>query len=115
MAWGYGSTDAVPFTTILVLLMMWFGISTPLVFLGAYYGYKQEAIEVPVKTASIPRQIPDQPWFMGAPFTLMIGGSLPFGACFVELYFIMASVWMNYYDYVFGFRLLVFLILIITC
>jgi transmembrane 9 superfamily protein 2/4 len=115
MAWSYGSSDAVPFTTIVVLLMMWFGVSTPLVFLGAYYGYKQDAIEFPVKTSSIPRQIPDQPWFMGAPFTLMIGGILPFGACFVELYFILASVWMDYYYYVFGFLLLVFFILIITC
>lgn len=115
MAWAYGSTDAVPFTTMLVLLVLWFGISSPLVFLGAYFGYKQDAIEYPVKTSSIPRQIPDQPWFMGIPFTLMIGGILPFGACFVELYFIMASVWMDYYYYVFGFLLLVFVILIITC
>jgi transmembrane 9 superfamily protein 2/4 len=114
MAWSYGSTDAVPFTTILVLLVLWFGISTPLVFLGAYFGYKQDAMEFPVKTSSIPRQIPDQPWFMGVPFTLMIGGILPFGACFVELYFILASVWMDYYYYVFGFLLLVFVILILT-
>jgi transmembrane 9 superfamily protein 2/4 len=114
MAWSYGSSDAVPFTTILVLLMLWFGISTPLVFLGAYYGYKHDAIEFPVKTSSIPRQIPDQPWFMGFPFTVMIGGILPFGACFVELYFILASVWMDYYYYVFGFLLLVYFILIIT-
>jgi transmembrane 9 superfamily protein 2/4 len=115
MAWAYGSTDAVPFTTMLVLIVLWFGISAPLVFLGAYFGYKQDAIEFPVKTSSIPRQIPDQPWFMGVPFTLMIGGILPFGACFVELYFIMESVWMDYYYYAFGFLLLVFFILIITC
>lgn len=115
MAWAAQSTDAVPFTTILVLLVLWFGISSPLVFLGAYFGYKQEPLEFPVKTSSIPRQIPDQPWFMGVPFTLMIGGILPFGACFVELYFIMASVWMDYYYYVFGFLLLVFIILIVTC
>ncbi|KAG7366482.1 endomembrane protein 70-domain containing protein [Nitzschia inconspicua] len=115
IAWGYGSTDAVPFTTMLVLLVLWFGISTPLVFLGAYFGYKQDAIEYPVKTSNIPRQIPDQPWFMSIPFTLFIGGLLPFGACFVELYFILASVWMDYYYYVFGFLLLVFIILIITC
>merc|ERR1712232_1075072 len=115
MAWTQRSSDAVPFTTMVVLLLLWFGISTPLVFLGAYFGYKHEATEFPVKTWGIPRQIPDQPWFMGAPFTLMIGGILPFGACFVELYFIMASVWMNYYYYVFGFLLLVFLILIVTC
>ena len=115
IAWGYGSSDAVPFTTMLVLLVLWFGISTPLVFVGAYFGYKQDAIEYPVKTSNIPRQIPDQPWFMSVPFTIFIGGLLPFGACFVELYFILASVWMDYYYYVFGFLLLVFVILIITC
>jgi len=109
------STDAVPFLTMLILVVLWFGISTPLVFLGAYFGFRQDAIEYPVNTSSIPRQIPDQPWFMGIPFTLMIGGILPFGACFVELYFIMASVWMDYYYYVFGFLFLVFLILLVTC
>ena len=115
MALAQQSTDAVPFTTIIVLLVLWFGISTPLVFFGAYFGYKQEAMEFPVNTSSIPRQIPDQPWFMGIPFTLAIGGILPFGACFVELYFILASVWMDQYYYVFGFLLLVYFILIITC
>ncbi|VEU42364.1 unnamed protein product [Pseudo-nitzschia multistriata] len=115
IAWGYGSSDAVPFATMLVLLVLWFGISTPLVFVGAYFGYKQDAIEYPVKTSNIPRQIPDQPWFMSVPFTVFVGGLLPFGACFVELYFILASVWMDYYYYVFGFLFLVFLILIITC
>lgn len=115
IAWGYGSSDAVPFTTMLVLLVLWFGISTPLVFVGAYFGYKSDAIEYPVKTSNIPRQIPDQPWFMSVPFTIFVGGLLPFGACFVELYFILASVWMDYYYYVFGFLFLVFVILIITC
>ncbi|GAX21858.1 hypothetical protein FisN_30Hh059 [Fistulifera solaris] len=109
------STDAVPFTTMLILIVLWFGISTPLVFLGAYFGYKQDPIAFPVNTSSIPRQIPDQPWFMGLPFTLGIGGILPFGSCFVELYYILASVWMDYYYYVFGFLLLVFFILVITC
>ena len=115
IALSQGSSDAVPFTTMLVLLILWFGISTPLVFFGAYFGYKQEAIEFPVNTSNIPRQIPDQPWFMGIPFTLLVGGILPFGACFVELYFILSSVWMDQYYYVFGFLLLVFIILVVTC
>jgi len=109
------STDAVPFVTMLILIVLWFGISTPLVFMGAYFGYRKDAIEFPVNTSSIPRQIPDQPWFMWFPFTMAIGGILPFGSCFVELYYILASVWMDYYYYVFGFLFLVFLILIITC
>jgi len=115
VAFANGSSYAVPFTTIVVLLVLWFGISTPLVFFGAYFGYRQEAIKFPVPISSIPRQIPDQPWFMGIPFTLAIGGILPFGASFVELYFILASVWTGQYYYVFGFLLLVFLILCITC
>lgn len=115
VALSQGSSDAVPATTMIVLLVLWFGISLPLVFFGAYFGYKQDAIEFPVNTSSIPRQIPDQPWFMGIPFTLLVGGILPFGACFVELYFILASVWMDQYYYVFAFLFLVFAILIITC
>jgi len=115
VAWSQQSSDRVPFTTLLVLIVLWFGISTPLVFVGAYFGYKQEAMEFPVNTSSIPRQIPDQPWFMGLPFTLFVGGILPFGSCFVELYYILASVWQEYYYYVFGFLLVVFFILVITC
>lgn len=109
------STDAVPFLTILILFVLWFGISTPLVFLGAYFGYKQDAIEYPVSTSSIPRQIPDQPWFMGLLSTMAISALMPFVSCIVELHYIMNSVWMNFYYYVFGFLLLIFLILLITC
>ena len=115
MALINGSTYAVPFTTILVLLVLWLGISTPLVFFGAYLGYKQDAIEFPVKTSSTPRPIPAQPWFMGIPFALALGGILPFGACFVELFFILESVWKGQCYYAFGFLLLVYFLLIVTC
>jgi len=114
VAAAHQSTDAVPFGTLVVLLVLWFGISTPLVFFGAYFGYKQDGFEFPTSCSSIPRQIPDQPWYMGLPFTMVVGGILPFGACFVEMYFILASMWMDQYYYVFGFLLLVFLILILT-
>jgi transmembrane 9 superfamily protein 2/4 len=114
VAAAHGSTDAVPFGTLIVLLVLWFGISTPLVFFGAYFGYKQEGIEFPTQCSSIPRQVPDQPWYMGLLFTMVVGGILPFGACFVEMYFILASLWMDQYYYVFGFLFVVFMILIVT-
>ena len=40
---------------------------------------------------------------------------MPFGAVFIELYFIMSSVWLQRFYYVFGFLALVLLILLITC
>ena len=39
--WGRGSSGAVPFGTIVALICMWFCISVPLVFLGAFFGFKQ--------------------------------------------------------------------------
>eukprot|EP00616_Rhizochromulina_sp_CCMP1243_P016029 CAMPEP_0118963066 /NCGR_PEP_ID=MMETSP1173-20130426/1142_1 /TAXON_ID=1034831 /ORGANISM="Rhizochromulina marina cf, Strain CCMP1243" /LENGTH=637 /DNA_ID=CAMNT_0006911381 /DNA_START=18 /DNA_END=1931 /DNA_ORIENTATION=+ len=114
--WAYGSTGAIPFTSMLALIAMWFGISVPLVFLGAYFGYKMEPMSYPTKQANvIPREIPEQPWYLCLPFTVAVGGILPFGACFVEFFFILSSMWMNQYYYVFGFTLLVFLILVVTC
>lgn len=62
LVWSYGSTGAVPITTLLALLALWFGISVPLVFLGAYFGYKEDVVEYPVVTAPVPRVIPEQPW-----------------------------------------------------
>merc|ERR1719198_653715 len=52
---------------------------------------------------------------MGTGFTMLIGGILPFGAVFIELFFIMSSVWLQHFYYVFGFLAIVVLILLITC
>eukprot|EP00606_Chrysophyceae_sp_TOSAG23-5_P000833 GSChrysophyteH2.ASY1.ANO1.1049.1 assembled CDS len=115
LIWSYGSTGAIPFLSMLAILTLWFGISVPLVFLGAYFGYKKDPIEFPVVTSNIPRQIPEQPWYLHVGLTALLGGILPFGACFVELFFVMSSIWMDQYYYVFGFLLVVFAILVVTC
>jgi len=115
--WSYGSSGAVPILSMVAIVSLWFGISVPLVFLGAYIGFRKEVTEFPVhpKMAALPRPIPSQPWYLSTTFTVVIGGILPFGACFVELFFILSSMWMDQYYYVFGFLLLVFFILCLTC
>jgi len=113
--WGQKSSGAVPFTTMFALLVLWFGISVPLVFLGSYVGFRKEAIDLPVRTNQIPRQIPVQPWFIRPVFTSLVGGVLPFGAVFTELFFIMSSLWQHQFYYLFGFLALVLVILVVTC
>ncbi len=54
----------VPFTTMLALLCMWFGISMPLVYLGYYFGFRKPPYDNPVRTNQIPRQVPEQRWYM---------------------------------------------------
>ncbi|RLM62271.1 transmembrane 9 superfamily member 9-like [Panicum miliaceum] len=115
LIWGEKSSGAVPFTTMFALVLLWFGISVPLVFVGSYLGFKQPAIEAPVKINKIPRQVPEQAWYMNPAFTILIGGILPFGAVFIELFFILTSIWLHQFYYIFGFLFLVFIILIITC
>ncbi|CAD6218171.1 unnamed protein product [Miscanthus lutarioriparius] len=115
LIWGEKSSGAVPFTTMFALVLLWFGISVPLVFVGSYLGFKKPAMEAPVKTNKIPRQIPEQAWYMNPLFTILIGGVLPFGAVFIELFFILTSIWLHQFYYIFGFLFLVFVILIITC
>ena len=39
-------------------------------------------------------------------------GVLPFGAMFIELFFIFSAIWENQYYYLFGFLFLVFIIII---
>ncbi|KAG8463102.1 hypothetical protein KFE25_011099 [Diacronema lutheri] len=113
--WAQGSSGALPFGTLMALIGMWCCISLPLVFVGSFLGYKAPAAPPPVRTNDIPRQVPEQAWYMGVPFTMLVGGILPFGAVFIELFFIMTSVWQQRFYYVFGFLTLVLLILLVTC
>nr|XP_033512686.1 transmembrane 9 superfamily member 7-like isoform X3 [Nicotiana tomentosiformis] len=115
LIWGEKSSGAVPFGTMFVLVLLWFGISVPLVFLGSFLGYRKPAVEDPVKTNKIPRLIPLQPWYMNPLFTTLFGGILPYGAVFIELFFVLTSIWLYQFYYIFGFLFIVFTILIVTC
>uniref|UniRef100_H2SS10 Transmembrane 9 superfamily member n=1 Tax=Takifugu rubripes TaxID=31033 RepID=H2SS10_TAKRU len=113
--WVEGSSAAIPFGTLVAILALWFGISVPLTFVGAYFGFKKAAIEQPVRTNQIPRQIPEQSFFTKPIPGIVMGGILPFGCIFIQLFFILNSIWSHQMYYMFGFLFLVFIILVITC
>ncbi|XP_078483419.1 transmembrane 9 superfamily member 2-like [Ciona intestinalis] len=113
--WGEGSSAAIPFTTLVAILALWFGISVPLTFIGAYFGYKRRPLEHPVRTNQIPRQIPDQVIYTKPLTCIVMGGVLPFGCIFIQLFFILNSIWSHQLYYMFGFLFLVVTILVITC
>lgn len=46
---------------------------------------------------------------------MALAGMVPFAAAYVELFFIMTSLWMDQFYYVFGFTLIVYFILLVTC
>ncbi|KAI9250760.1 hypothetical protein BY458DRAFT_493758 [Sporodiniella umbellata] len=109
------ASGAVPFGTMLVIAVLWLVISFPLSLFGSYLGFRKPRIEHPVRTNQIPRQIPDQPFYLQPVPSIFMGGILPFGAIFIELYFIMNSIWFHSIYYGIGFLFLVFGVLIMTC
>eukprot|EP01128_Nolandella_sp_AFSM9_P004408 TRINITY_DN1970_c0_g1_i2.p1 TRINITY_DN1970_c0_g1~~TRINITY_DN1970_c0_g1_i2.p1 ORF type:complete len:697 (+),score=197.25 TRINITY_DN1970_c0_g1_i2:117-2093(+) len=109
------SSGAFPFLTFLSVLGLWIFISIPLTFVGSRVALRREPISVPVPFNIIPRQIPPQPWYLGSVPSVLMGGILPFGAIFIELYFIFSSIWLHGVYYMFGFLFLVMVILVITC
>ncbi|KAK8206517.1 Transmembrane 9 superfamily member 2 [Zalaria obscura] len=112
--WARASSGAVPFTTMLVVVAIWFLISVPLSVGGSWLGFKSAATQPPVKTNQIPRQIPPATGYLRPLPSMLMVGVLPFGAIFVELYFIMNSIWFSKIYYMFGFLFLCFGLMIIT-
>ncbi|KAH7884475.1 hypothetical protein F5I97DRAFT_1889772 [Phlebopus sp. FC_14] len=98
-----GSSGAVPFTTMLLIVLLWFGISAPLSAIGSYIGSRQGGVSHPVRVNQIPRQIPPIPGYLQPWASAVLAGILPFGAAFVELYFVMSSLFASRAYYAFGF------------
>mmetsp|Transcript_16062 Transcript_16062/g.44416 ORF Transcript_16062/g.44416 Transcript_16062/m.44416 type:complete len:654 (-) Transcript_16062:2219-4180(-) len=109
------SSAAAPFLDVIIVAAMWCGVSVPLVFVGAYFGYKQEAIAFPTVTSTIARAIPPPSTLLNPMVGMLVTGIVPFAAAYVELFFIMSSLWMDQYYYVFGFTFIVYMILVTTC
>ncbi|KAF5948575.1 hypothetical protein HYC85_014532 [Camellia sinensis] len=111
--WGNKSTGAIPISLYFILLSLWFCISVPLTLLGGFLGTRAEPIQYPVRTNQIPREIPARKY---PSWLLVLGaGTLQFGTLFIELLFILTSIWLGRFYYVFGFLLLVFFLLVIVC
>ncbi|KAG5653985.1 hypothetical protein H0H81_008567 [Sphagnurus paluster] len=115
-----GSSGAVPFGTMALIVLLWFGISAPLSWVGSYFGGRKGAIQHPVRVNQIPRQIPPGPKYLRPWSAALLSGILPFGmvpfidhrdmfltlaagAAFIELYYVLTSLFASRAYYAFGF------------
>eukprot|EP00993_Chasmostoma_nieuportense_P007328 NODE_811_length_1848_cov_104.590936_g757_i0.p1 GENE.NODE_811_length_1848_cov_104.590936_g757_i0~~NODE_811_length_1848_cov_104.590936_g757_i0.p1 ORF type:complete len:584 (-),score=133.83 NODE_811_length_1848_cov_104.590936_g757_i0:47-1798(-) len=115
VAWGYHSSQAIPFGTMIVMLLIWGFIAFPMVVFGTVVGRARKAQLSNLPYVShIPRMIPETKWYLQRPMFIVCGGILPFGTIFIELYFVFTSFWNYKFYYVYGFMLLVFCILVIV-
>jgi transmembrane 9 superfamily protein 3 len=84
----------------------------PLTLVGTVIGKNiSGAPNFPCRVNAVPRPIPEKRWFMEPLMISILGGILPFGSIFIEMYFILTSFWAYKIYYVYGFILLVLAIL----
>lgn len=113
--WYAGSTQALPFTTILLLMLVYILVGFPLTVIGGIVARNTTSdFDSPCRTRSTPRRIPPQPWYTMIVFHCFFGGFLPFSAISVELYYIFATVWGREQYTLYGVLLLVFFIVLLV-
>uniref|UniRef100_A0A803M357 Transmembrane 9 superfamily member n=1 Tax=Chenopodium quinoa TaxID=63459 RepID=A0A803M357_CHEQI len=92
----YGSLAAIPFGTMVVVFVIWAFISFPLALLGTVVGRNWSGSpNNPCRVKTIPRPIPEKKWYLTPSVISLMGGLLPFGSIFIEMYFVFTSFW-NY-------------------
>nr|AAF63170.1 T5E21.15 [Arabidopsis thaliana] len=111
----YTATAALPFGTIVVIVLIWTLVTSPLLVLGGIAGKNSKAeFQAPCRTTKYPREIPPLPWYRSAIPQMAMAGFLPFSAIYIELYYIFASVWGHRIYTIYSILFIVFIILIIV-
>jgi len=110
----YGSLSYIPIPAMIAVIVIWALIAVPLTLVGTLTGRNiSKANEAP-RVNPVPRRIPEREWYLQPWVNVVLGGILPFGSIFIEMYFIFTSFWHHKYYYVYGFLLIVYTILIIV-
>lgn len=111
----HGTQVLIPTGALVYIILIWSVVALPLHILGTIIGRNWGVrTAFPCRVNALPRQIPEQPWYTKHLVIIPLAGWLPYGAIFIEMYFILTSFWAFKLYYVFGFLFVVYLILIIV-
>ncbi|KAM7534563.1 hypothetical protein Aperf_G00000110799 [Anoplocephala perfoliata] len=125
LALFYQTSRVLPFLTMLAVFAIIAFVILPLNLIGTVLGRNIGRPSTPgaigggssanpCRVNAVPRPIPAAKWFTKPHVISFIGGVLPFGSIFIEMYFIFTSFWAYKVYYVYGFTLLVIFILIVV-
>jgi len=120
----YGTINTIPFLVIMKLFLLWIFVSVPLCIVGTLMGRHSSGggggagggkEHFPCRVNAIPRPIPEDVRWYGKPQNLIpFCGLLSFGSIFIELYYVLTSLWNYKFYHVYGFLLGVYAILTIV-
>lgn len=94
VAISYGATAALPFGTIILILLMCIFVAIPLLAFGGVIGYRfRSEFQAPCATKRFPREIPPLAWYRKTSCQMFIAGLLSLSAIILELHHLYASMW----------------------
>jgi len=115
VAVGYGSLAHIPLSTMFIMVLLWLFVAFPVTLGGTIVGRNVAgAPDFPCRISPYPKQILPKRLYQELWVHVVLGGVLPFGSIFIEMYFVFTAFWQYKYYYVFGFLLLVYIILLIV-
>ena len=114
--WFEGSTTYVQFSNFFNLISLWVIGTIPLNIIGTMVGVTQKRIVLPCEVNPVPGIInkSDYPWYLRIRYAWFLTGFPPFFAVFVELFYIMDSLWKQNFYALSKYLLISIIILIIT-
>ena len=110
----YKTLPSFPLHNVLSLLLIVTFICLPCQIIGTIIGRSIAGNpHYPCRISALPSPVPPAAFYAHPRFICIVSGLLPFGAIFIEIFFIFASIWSYKYYYVYGFLGAMILILII--
>jgi len=113
----YQTVNYIPFLVIVKVFLIWMILSVPLCVVGTLAGRHANVsgADFPCRVNAIARPIPEEVPFHGKPLNLIpFAGLLSFGSIFIELYYVLTSLWNYKVYHVYGFLLAVYAILTVV-
>ena len=114
--WVEDSTTYVQFRNFFSLISLWIIGTVPLIFLGTMIGLSQKRIQFPCDVNPVPGLLSKEgcPWYLRIRYGWFLTGFPPFFAVFVELFYIMDSMWKQDFYALSKYLLISIIILILT-
>lgn len=116
IVWAKDSSSALPFGTIILLIVFFLALEVPLSIIGGFIGNQASPAKNNANLTKPTRPIPRQPQFLSYFYAIPVFGLIPFGTIYVELLFVFRSVWLEKtsFYYMYGFLLLTIFLLSIV-
>lgn len=114
IVWAKDSSTALPFGTVVLLIVFFVALEVPLSIIGGFIGNRAVPAATNANLTKAARLVPRQPKFSSYWYAIPAFGLIPFGTIYVELLFVFRSVWLEKTSFYYMYGFLLFTIFLLS-